>query len=109
MHKTKIGEFALLNVRVYPLEDNKFSFLFFDKQEELTKFENDEISRDFRIIETAGIFKDLNYLLNAMIKNKGTRYGEILFQIYTENYPENDQMKKVKEFWNKVTEPGGHK
>lgn len=99
MHKTTNGEKQTLYVRMYPDEAAGSAYIFCDKYEEYNSWVNDEIECGKFTIEKTAAFKDINYLLNSMVKAKGTRWGNILFEIYIDNYKQDDQMDRVIKFW----------
>ncbi len=101
MHKTKIGEFKYIVVIIHDQEDNGHNHLLCDKDEEVRNFIEQEMIKVQHRKPIIYILKDLNYLLNEMVKKKGTREGEALYSIYIDKYPDDDQKKKVIEFWNK--------
>lgn len=101
MHKIKIADFKFLLVLIYNDGDELYKNIFYDKDEEASRWMIDQMQNNNGQVPLTKVLKDLNYLLNEMIQNKSTRTGDALFEIYINNYPETDQMKKVIEFWNK--------
>lgn len=101
MHKTKIGEFKFLLVIVYEDETAGFNYLFADQESEVQKWLDDEALKNLKKIGNIITTKDLNYLLNPMVKNKGNRIGKALYEIYISQYPDTDQKTRVIDFWNK--------
>lgn len=101
MHKTKIGEFNYLVVVIQALEEHGHNHILCDKDQEAADFTFTEINKVKKDKATIMIFKEVNYLLDKMAKNKMNRQGKILYDLYIDIYPDGDQKDKVIEFWNK--------
>lgn len=100
MHRTINGDKQRLDVRIYSSENNDYIYLFADQYEEYDRWVNEEIKKGKWIIEKTEGFRDQNYLLNRMLKSKGTKYGDILYEIYLNEYPDSDQKVNVWKLWN---------
>lgn len=101
MHKTKLGEFKYLVLIVHEKEEDKYSYLFYDKDSEATDWIIIEINKVSKRQHKLIVMSDINHLLDRMIKNKINRTGQALYEIYMENYPDDEQKTRVTEFWNK--------
>lgn len=95
MHRTINGDKKDLAVRVYPTDEEGYSYIFCDSYYAYDRWANEEIAKGKWKIDRAENFKDVNYLLNRIIRERSTRYGRILFEIYLENYPDSDQKINV--------------
>ena len=100
MHTTIEGNYNTLAVRMYPMKIHDYEYLFFDNYDQYNNWVNKEIADGHWQIEQTKNYKDINYLLNDMIRSKETRWGEILYDIYCRHYPDSDQKVNVWKMWN---------
>src|SRR5207245_49613 len=101
MHKTKLGEFKYLVVITYKEEERKGDHVFCDNDQEESEWLTKKICNEEKFSGSFMTMKDLNYLLNQMVRSKGKKTGQELYEIYMENYPDDEQKTRVTDFWNK--------
>lgn len=99
MFKTLIGEYNYLAVVVYddPLDES--NHVWYDKENEVRVWMSAEDALKKKSLKHVMVVKDKNYLLNEMVMNQKNRKGQALYDIYTGSFKEDDQMKKIIEFW----------
>jgi hypothetical protein len=101
MHKTKIGEFKYLIVICFSEKIGGSDHLFYDTEAEVSEWLSKQM-RLFKIdIKKMRTLRDISYLLNEMVSNKTNEIGQTLYKVYIESYPDDDQKKRIIEFWNK--------
>ncbi len=101
MHKIKIGEFRYLVVAIYREEQGNWTSVFCDSDAEASRWIESQYTDKKEQPTSVIVYRDLNTVLNAMIKNKNNVQGWTLYELYLSQYPDDDQKKKVIEFWNK--------
>ena len=69
MHETKIGKFERLAVKIHSKETLPAEFIFYDKENEIQKWIEEGSVKGPEYTGLYFILKDLNYLLNAIMKN----------------------------------------
>jgi hypothetical protein len=101
MHKIKLGEFRYLVVIIHQKVEDGYRYLFYDGDHQATSWMLSEMTKvDGRVPQIVTL-PDLNHLLNKLVKGKEEYIGQVLYEIFIENYPDGDHKNKVMDFWSK--------
>ena len=101
MHKIKQGEFKYLVVVIHERAEDGSDYLFYDDDHQASVWMLGKMRQVDNRSPVIFTLPDLNHLLNNMVKRQKDPTGQVLYDIFIENYPDGDHKDKVIDFWKK--------
>jgi len=97
-HDTKERLYKYLVVRWDSTEEKNCYYFFYDTTEKYEWWSNELIARGSNTISQQYNFLDVTYLLNEMVRLRGTKECNDLYEIYKKHYKDQMHIQRVGEY-----------